>query len=258
MVAPSAPSGSFRERSRRAARSPRDRARGDGRAVPRRRGPPSRRRARRRAVQPARRSPPRRQTARRPEARRARPRSRPRGSGTSAIGEAGTPSATRAIRPPQVRQAPPARQAARLSGWPSSSIPAASSLSGSGSTPAARAPATSPSAITAALEPSPRARGIRSVKAKLRPFAGARRSNARTPRWERSGSPPPGNDLELVPEVERHGRAVEPRAEVRRRRGRPDADCLRHDAASAISSGSGPTERGLGLRRSALSGSLRP
>ena len=84
----------------------------------------------------------------------------------------GQPSAMRAIRPSQVRQTPPASAAARLSGCPSRSTPRRSSSSGSSSRPATSAPATRPSATVAALEPSPRSRGIRSVKENESPSVG--------------------------------------------------------------------------------------
>ena len=64
--------------------------------------------------------------------------------------------------------------------------------------------------------------------------------------------------LELVPEVEGDRRAVEPRAEVRRARGRAHAREDGHDDASAIASGSGSTTTGGGLERAADAGSLRP
>jgi len=62
--------------------------------------------------------------------------------------------------------------------------------------------------------------------------------------------------FQLVPQIERHGRAVEARTEIGGRRRRSDAD--RHRAASAIASGSGSTCSGGGVRRVTLSGSFRP
>ena len=62
--------------------------------------------------------------------------------------------------------------------------------------------------------------------------------------------------LELVPEIERDGRTVEPGAEVRSARRRADAN--RHDAASAIASGSASTTTGGALSRAAVSESLSP
>src|SRR5207344_1523765 len=63
-------------------------------------------------------------------------------------------------------------------------------------------------------------------------------------------------DLELVPEVEGDGGAVEAGTEVGRRRRR--AHCELHDAASAIASGSAGTEMGGAEKRPAASGSLSP
>ena len=60
--------------------------------------------------------------------------------------------------------------------------------------------------------------------------------------------------LELVPEVERNRRTIEPGAEVRRRRGGTHD----HRAASAIASGSAATWLTGCARRSALATSLRP
>src|SRR5581483_7358408 len=62
------------------------------------------------------------------------------------------------------------------------------------------------------------------------------------------------DDLELVPEVERDGGAVEAGAEVGRGGGRPHL----HRAAAAIASGSGSTIVWPGAYASALAGSLRP
>ena len=59
-------------------------------------------------------------------------------------------------RPSHVTQTPPASAAARLSAWPRFPTPAGRSSSGSGLRPRERAAATSPSAITDALEPRPR------------------------------------------------------------------------------------------------------
>src|SRR6185503_2229319 len=64
-------------------------------------------------------------------------------------------------------------------------------------------------------------------------------------------------DLELVPEVESGGRTVEARTDVRRARGCADTHGCHRDA-SAIASGSGSTATGSGLKRAAVSGSLRP
>src|SRR6185437_5001409 len=58
----------------------------------------------------------------------------------------------------QATVTPPSSAAATLSGWPSS---AAASGSGSASRPAQACPAATPAAIVAALEPSPRASGMR-------------------------------------------------------------------------------------------------
>src|SRR5581483_4926951 len=107
--------------------------------------------------------------------------------GTTAIGVSGSVSATRAIRPSQVRQTPPARQAARLSEWPSSGPPRASSSSSGSSCPVHLAAATRPRAIVAALEPRPRARGTRSVQSKLRPSGEPTSPKARIPRCAGSG-----------------------------------------------------------------------
>ena len=93
--------------------------------------------------------------------------------------------------PSQVRHTPPARAAARLSAWPSSRTPSREERTRGRARGRRRcAPATRPSAITAALEPSPRSRGIRSKNSKRSPSAGSMRSNAWTPRCDRSGVPP--------------------------------------------------------------------
>ena len=169
-----------RAEKRRARR--RDTARAAGPRAPPRRGRRSCPRALRRGAPHVRRRTPRRRAGRCRAARPATRPSRPCARGSTAIGVAGVVSAIRAIRVPQVRQTPPVSAAARLSPWPSSSIPSASSSSAVGSSFPTIAAATSPSATTAALEPSPRACGIRSVKRKLQPAAGTRRSKARTPR----------------------------------------------------------------------------
>ena len=66
--------------------------------------------------------------------------------------------------------------------------------------------------------------GMRSVKSKLQPSAGASSSNARTPRCAAVDGAVAGPELELVPEVERGAGAVEARADVRRRGRRADAE----------------------------------
>ena len=99
----------------------------------------------------------------------------------------GSESAIRAIRPSQVSVTPPPRQAARLSEWPSSGPPRASRSSSSSSCPVHFAAATIPSAIVAALEPSPRARGMRSVHSNDSPSGEATRPNARMPMCAGSG-----------------------------------------------------------------------
>jgi hypothetical protein len=107
-------------------------------------------------------------------------------SGTSTIGTAGASAAMRMKCRSHVTQTPPARAAARLSACPSSSNPAASRESGSGVPPAGKLGCNEPQPTVAALDPSPRSLGIRSVQRKRQPSGDASCENARAPRCSRS------------------------------------------------------------------------
>ena len=111
--------------------------------------------------------------------------------------------------------------------------------------------------MTAALDPSPRSRGIRSTNVNRRPSTGARRRERAHAEMVDVELAVAVRHLELVPQVERHGGTVEARADVRRARRRANANRGHLDAAS-IASGSGSTVTGAGLRRAAVSGSFSP
>ena len=149
--------------------------------------------------------------------------------GMMAIAASGSVSAIRAIFPSQARVRPPRSAAPRLSACGSSVSPAASSSSGL----ASGAAATSPSAIAAADEPSPRSSGIAFRTGSCLPAGSARSAYARTARLscvgESSAAPSPSTTtpasvrhLELVPEIERDGGGVEAGADVRGGRGCAD------------------------------------
>ena len=124
----------------------------------------------------------------------------------------------------------------------------ASNSSASGVRPATSAPATSPSATVAALEPSPRSRGIRSVNANEQALGrGQPRERADREVVGSGGCVAALGHLELVPELERRGRAVEARPEVRGRRRRPDSKL--HAEAISSSKLPVPSARGRSGRR---------
>ena len=139
----------------------------------------------------------------------------PRGRARSAT--AGGASAIRAMRPSQVRQTPPASAAARLSAWPSSGSPSASSSSGS---------ASRRGRDRARDEPEGDGRGARAEPALARDAVDRAERAARGVGEQRERAHrevlrvglAASRDLQLVPEVERDGGAVEARPEVRGRR----------------------------------------
>ena len=174
----------------------------------------------------------------------------------SAIGTAGTLPAMRAIRPSHVTQTPPASAAARLSAWPSSVDAGGEELLGIGLAAEGegggnesqrdhgRAGAEA-ALVGDAVDPAEASAGN----------GGQLRKGANADVVE-IGLAVSVLHLELVPEVERDGDAVEAGADVCRARRRADADP--HWPAAAIASGSGSTTIGDGVRRSTISGSFNP
>ncbi len=116
-------------------------------------------------------------------------------AGTSATGSSGSVSAMRAMRPSQLRVTPPASAAARLSACGSSVSPSVSRSSAD----ASGAPARSPSAIAAALEPRPLSSGMRFTNRKRLPARSATSAYARTARFDPSSesSPAPSPSTEM-------------------------------------------------------------
>ena len=162
-------------------------------------------------------------------------------SGTTTIGASGRSVASRrvCVRPVplrQLRQTPPKTAGARLSAWPSSGSPSASTSSGEAVAPGDREagdeaardrgggraePALERDAVHEAEAQSldrrdERERAQREVLGAPRQLVGALALEHDLARRS------PGVDLELVPEVERRAEAVEARPEVRRRRRRAD------------------------------------